>query len=222
MPSITFADMRVKENLHGILGKLPAGTTLVAVTKNQSMEKLHELYEAGWRIFGENRVQELLDKKKQLPDDIEWHLIGHLQTNKVKSIIGHTQLIHGVDSIKLMDELEKQSAARQTQTNILLQFHIAREESKFGFSTGNAQEVFKVPFAKKYPHLTVGGLMGMASLTAEEDEIAREFMLLKNLHKELLSVLPEATVLSMGMSGDYGIAIACGSNMIRVGSALFA
>ncbi len=222
MPSITFAGMRIKENLQTILGQLPAGTTLVAVTKNQSLEKVQELYDAGWRIFGENRVQELLEKKKHLPSDIEWHLIGHLQTNKAKSIIGHTQLIHGVDSIRLMDELEKQAAAMQTKTNILLQFHIAREESKFGFSPGIAGEIFSIPFTKKYPHLLVKGLMGMASLTAEQEEITREFMLLKKLHKELLSVAPEASVLSMGMSGDYRIALACGSNMIRVGSALFA
>lgn len=222
MPSITFAGMRIKENLQTILGQLPAGTTLVAVTKNQSLEKVQELYDAGWRIFGENRVQELLEKKKHLPSDIEWHLIGHLQTNKAKSIIGHTQLIHGVDSIRLMDELEKQAAAMQTKTNILLQFHIAREESKFGFSPGMSGEIFSIPFAKKYPHLLVKGLMCMASLTAEQEVITGEFMLLKKLHKELLSVVPEASVLSMGMSGDYRIALACGSNMIRVGSALFA
>lgn len=213
--------MPVKENLDGLKSRLPEGVTLVAVTKNQPISRLLELYRAGHRVFGENRVQELLEKKKQLPDDIEWHLIGHLQTNKVKSIAGEVALIHSADSIKLLDELEKQGAAKEKTIRVLLQFHVAQEESKFGFTPESAEEVFGIPFKEKYPHLSICGIMGMGSLTENTEQVKKEFLQLKTLHTQLIKILPQANILSMGMSGDYVLAISCGSTMIRVGSALF-
>lgn len=193
--------------------------SLVAVSKLQPVEKIQRLYDWGQRDFGENYVQELLQKKNLLPPDIRWHYIGHLQSNKAKQIVGEVQLIHGIDSLKLLQEVNKQGARKGLAQDCLLQVHIAREETKFGWDEsefgqwlGNEQGLF--------PHVRVRGLMGMASFTSEESLIREEFSGLASLFKREAHSR-QWDILSMGMSGDYPIALECGSNMVRIGSLLF-
>jgi pyridoxal phosphate enzyme (YggS family) len=191
--------------------------TLVAVSKTKPIEDILELYDLGHRDFGENYVQELVDKAEQLPKDIRWHFIGHLQTNKIKSIIPFVYLIHGIDSLKLLKEINKLAEKYSRVIHCLLQVHIAKEETKFGF---NENELFDFRI-NQFAYVKIDGLMGMASLTDNMNQIIIEFKYLRTLFEKLQIANPQLQTLSMGMSNDYKIAIAEGSNMVRIGSLLF-
>jgi hypothetical protein len=191
--------------------------TLVAVSKTKPVEDILELYNLGHRDFGENYVQELTEKAEKLPNDIRWHFIGHLQTNKVKSIVPFIYLIHGVDSLKLLKEIDKQAEKNKRVIDCLLQVHIAQEETKFGF---DETELLNSEL-KQFSNVRIKGLMGMASLTDDINKIRIEFKSLKILFEKLKTQNPELSILSMGMSADYKIAIEEGSNMVRIGSLLF-
>lgn len=195
-----------------------AGVTLVAVSKTKPVEDIRELYELGHRDFGENYVQELADKQVQLPNDIRWHFIGHLQSNKVKYIAPFVHLIHGVDSAGLLREINKQGLKNNRVIDCLLQVHIAQEETKFGLNEQELDELMKMPV---YPHAHIKGLMGMASFSSDVALVQQEFSTLKALFIKYSHAHPEFTVLSMGMSGDYNMAIKEGSTMVRIGSLLF-
>jgi len=191
--------------------------TLVAVSKTKPIEDIHALYDLGHRDFGENYVQELVEKAGQLPKDIRWHFIGHLQTNKVKSIVPFVYLIHGVDSLKLVKEIDKHAKKNDRVIDCLLQVHIAQEETKFGFDEIELSGVE----LKQFSNVRIKGLMGMASLTDDMNKIRIEFKYLKTLFEKLRAENPGLAILSMGMSSDYKIAIEEGSNMVRIGSLLF-
>jgi pyridoxal phosphate enzyme (YggS family) len=195
--------------------------TLVAVSKTKPVEDILALYNLGQKDFGENYVQELAEKEKQLPKDIRWHFIGHLQTNKIKQIIGFVHLIHGVDSLKLLKEINKQSEKINKITNCLLQIHIAQEETKFGLDEDELNEIIRQLDSSTMKNIRVIGLMGMASFTNNENQIRKEFGYLKSLQKKFSTVSFQLSILSMGMTADYKIAIEEGSNMIRVGSLIF-
>lgn len=191
--------------------------TLVAVSKTKPIEDILELYNLGHRDFGENYVQELGEKALKLPNDIRWHFIGHLQTNKVRSIIPFIYLIHGVDSLKLLKEIDKQAEKSKRVIDCLLQVHISQEETKFGFDEA---ELLNLEL-KHFLNVRIKGLMGMASLTDDINKIRIEFKSLRTLFEKLKAQNPELSILSMGMSADYKIAIEEGSNMVRIGSLLF-
>lgn len=215
----------IAENLKRIKASLPDEVTLVAVSKTKPVEMLQEAYDAGQRIFGENRPQEMRDKQAQLPDDIAWHMIGHLQTNKVKYIIDFVDLIHAVDSLKLLEEIDKRAAKADRIVDCLIQVHIAQEQSKFGFDTAEVQALFASGKLAEFEHVKIRGLMGMATFTSDKDQVRMEFDKLKNSFDLILESKSVKTqvfnILSMGMSGDYSIAIAAGSNMVRIGSSIF-
>ncbi len=192
--------------------------TLVAVSKTKSVEEIHELYNLGHRDFAENYVQELLEKKDKLPQDIRWHFIGHLQSNKVKLIVPFVFLIHGVDSVKLLSEINKQGNRAGKIINCLLQVHISTEETKFGFDENEVNDA--VSKLSEFSHLRIKGLMGMASFSNDENLVRNEFSKLKKLFDRLKNG-NDFQVLSMGMSGDYNIAIDEGSNLVRIGSLIF-
>ncbi|MBL3656200.1 YggS family pyridoxal phosphate-dependent enzyme [Fulvivirga sediminis] len=198
---------------------------LVAVSKTKPTELLQEAYNEGVRIFGENKVQELTDKYEALPKDIEWHMIGHLQRNKVKYIAPFVSLIHSVDTFKLLKEINKQGAKSERVISCLLQIHIAKEETKFGLSEEELSEIINSEETKAFENIKIVGLMGMATFTDNKDQIRKEFQYLKNLFDKTASLaLPEnieMQELSMGMSGDYSLAVEEGSTLIRVGSAIF-
>ena len=210
--------MKIAENLKQLKKEIPEKVSLVAVSKTKSAESIQEAYNAGQRDFGENKVQEMVQKWEALPRDIQWHMIGHVQRNKVKYMAPFVHLIHGVDTQKLLLEIEKQAAKNDRVINCLLQVHIAEESSKFGFEPNEVAAVLKQN--QSLPHVNIIGLMGMATFTDDKEQIKREFQQLKSLFDELFASKPNP-VLSMGMSGDYPLAIATGSNMIRVGSLLF-
>ena len=191
--------------------------TLVAVSKTKPVEDILELYDLGHRDFGENYVQELVEKAERLPKDIRWHFIGHLQSNKVKLITPFIYLIHGVDSLKLLKEIDKQAEKNKRLIDCLLQVHIAQEETKFGF---DENELFAL-VPGQFANVKIKGLMGMASLTENTNKIRTEFKHLKIIYKKLLTLTPQLSILSMGMSADYKIATEEGSNMVRIGSLLF-
>jgi len=191
--------------------------TLVAVSKTKPVEDILKLYDLGHRDFGENYVQELVEKSDQLPKDIRWHFIGHLQTNKVKSIIPFVYLIHGVDTLKLLKEINKQAEKHSRVIHCLLQIHIAQEETKFGL---DENELFSLDI-NQFENVKIVGLMGMASLTDDITKIRVEFKQLKIMYDKLTTLNPQLSTLSMGMSSDYKIAIEEGSNMVRIGSLLF-
>ena len=199
--------------------------TLVAVSKTKPVEDIKELYDLGHRDFGENYVQELVQKAEQLPKDIRWHFIGHLQTNKVKHIASFVQLIHGIDSLKLLREINKQGEKHSRIIDCLLQVHIAQEETKFGLNEKELDEILNyVSDALQTPdtsNVRICGLMGMASLTDDMEKVRNEFIVLKTLFNKLRTQNSELRTLSMGMSGDYKIAVEEGSNMVRIGSLLF-
>ncbi|MCB0715168.1 MAG: YggS family pyridoxal phosphate-dependent enzyme [Chitinophagaceae bacterium] len=190
---------------------------LVAVSKTKPVEEIAALYQLGQRDFGENYVQEMVGKSKMLPSDVRWHFIGHLQTNKVKLIASFVQLIHGVDSLKLLKEINKQAAKAGRVIDCLLQVHIATEETKFGLDKEEVEQIMSTLKTMPLSNVNIRGLMGMASLTADERQIKKEFDDLKSLFDSVEGV----DILSMGMSGDYQIAIGSGSNMVRIGSLLF-
>lgn len=213
--------MSVKENLIQLKNSLPPNVTLVAVSKTKPNEMIMEAYEAGQKDFGENYVQELLDKQKELPEDIRWHFIGHLQSNKVKHIVPFVHLIHGVDSVKLLQEINKQGLKIGRTVNCLLQIHIAKEETKFGFSFEECEAFLKSELFKQLSKVKILGFMAMASNTDDEGQIRKEFLSLKEFTISSKFLGFNSDILSYGMSSDYKIAIEEGSNMIRIGSSIF-
>lgn len=212
--------MSLKENYHTIKSQLPDHVQLVAVSKTHPVAAIQEVYDLGQRVFGENKVQELVEKYPLLPKDIRWHLIGHLQTNKVKYIAGFVDTIQSVDSEKLLKEISKEAGKHNRTIKVLLQVKIAEEESKFGLEITEAIDLFQQYLTGKFPHLEITGLMGMATFTENEDQIRKEFSVLKKVFDDLNSIKKLET-LSMGMSDDFPVAIECGANSVRVGSAIF-
>lgn len=217
--------MSIKNNLHFFLQNLPPDCQLIAVSKTKPVEAIQEAYDAGQRVFGENKVQELVPKYEALPKDIQWHLIGHLQSNKVKYIAPFVHLIHSIDSFKLLEEVNKQAVKADRTIACLLQLHIAEEETKFGFSEEEVTDLLASAELQKLGNIQIAGLMGMATFTEDLEQIRREFRGLRGLYERLkASSLPSNVMmrhLSMGMSSDYRIAIEEGSTMIRVGTAIF-
>ncbi len=215
----------IHSNLTRLQAQLPPSVTLVAVSKTKPVSMIQEVYQYGQRDFGENKVQELCEKQPLLPSDIRWHLIGHLQTNKVKYIAPFVHLIHSVDSLKLLSEINKQAEKNNRTINCLLQVYIASEETKFGLSEEELFQLLRSPEYMAMKHITVAGLMGMASNTSNAQQVRNEFKSLKKLFEEVKKTFfPNQDTfkeLSMGMSGDYLTAIEEGSTMIRVGSSLF-
>lgn len=211
--------MSTSDNLQKILNSIPKNVTLVAVSKTKPTDCILEAYEAGQKVFGENKVQEMAQKADLLPKDIEWHMIGHLQTNKVKYIAPFVSLIHAVDSEKLLKEINKRATKNNRVIDCLLQFHIAEESSKFGLNEKEAKKILEIQ--SSYPNVQIIGLMGMATFTSNKEQIKKEFSFLNTIYKKLQKDYPKLKTLSMGMSADYPIAIDEGSNMIRVGSAIF-
>ena len=212
--------MNIQKNLQSLKSQLPEGIDLVAVSKTKPIEDLYKAYEVGHRIFGENKIQEMSQKQEQLPKDIQWHMIGHVQRNKVKYMASYVSLIHGVDSLKLLKEINKQALKNERVIDCLLQVHIAQESSKFGFDGNEIATVFAELDLHPLPNIRVVGLMGMASFTENIEQVKEEFLSLKKIYDTYQSS-QKLSVLSMGMSGDYELAIECGSNMIRVGSRIF-
>ncbi|HET9746650.1 MAG TPA: YggS family pyridoxal phosphate-dependent enzyme [Chitinophagaceae bacterium] len=215
-----------KESYKSIAAELGDDVTLVAVSKTKPVEDILELYTLGHRDFGENYVQELVSKQEQLPKDIRWHFIGHLQSNKVKFIAPFVHLIHGVDSFKLLKEINKNGERSNRTINCLVQVHIAREETKFGLDENELNELVINLVSHPMKHVNLLGLMGMASLTENMDTVRAEFRRLRNLYDQLQNSIPVAfrikfQILSMGMSGDFKVAIEEGSNMVRIGSLIF-
>ena len=213
--------MSVKDNLTKITSELPEGVTLVAVSKTKPNEDILEAYEAGQRIFGENKVQEMVQKWEDLPKDIEWHMIGHVQRNKVKYMAEFVSLIHGVDSPRLLKEINKQAKKHDRVIPCLLQIHIAEEDTKFGLDEKELNELVDSDEFKTMEHIKIVGLMGMATFTEAMDQVRREFAQLKSLYDHLKAKLTDINILSMGMSGDYTVAIEEGSTMVRIGSSIF-
>lgn len=213
--------MSIADNLYKIKSSLPQHVTLVVVTKTHPVEKLMEVYNAGHIIFGENKVQEMLDKYEQLPKDIQWHLIGHLQSNKVKFIAPFVSLIHSVDSLKLLQEINKQAKKNNRIINCLLQVYIADEETKFGFDFSEIEHLLFSEELKLLKNISIVGLMGMATNTPDHGQIGKEFKSLNVFFKKLQSSFPSFQILSMGMSSDYAIAIENGSTLVRIGSSIF-
>ena len=213
--------MNITENLQQIKASIPEHVTLVAVSKTKPNAAILEAYQTGQRVFGENKIQELTEKYESLPKDIEWHMIGHLQSNKVKYIAPFVSLIHGVDSFKLLEEINKRAAQNERVINCLLQIHIAEEDTKFGFNEKEVMELLQSEAFQQLKNIKIVGLMGMATFTDNEQQIRKEFRSLKNLFDKFQIYYLQFQILSMGMSGDYQIAIEEGSNMIRVGSSIF-
>ncbi len=194
---------------------------LIAVSKNQPIEAIQRLYEQGQRDFGENKVQEILDKKPKLPSDIRWHMIGHLQNNKAKKIVGEVEMIQSVDRPKILNTINQLSAQKNIRTAILLQVHIAQEESKHGLYPAQTLELVEQISAGEFGHISLRGLMGMSTFTEDQAQVSREFEELHALYLKCKAENPDIDTLSMGMSGDYELALEAGSNMLRIGSLLF-
>lgn len=216
--------MSIQQNLEHIKSTLPKHVTLVAVSKTKPVSDIMEAYNAGQRIFGENKVQEMVEKQPQLPKDIEWHMIGHLQRNKVKYMAEFVSLIHGVDNFRLLKEIDKQAKIHNRTIDCLLQIKIADEDSKFGMTTQEAQEILQSSDFLELKNVQIVGVMGMATFTDDKKQIESEFSNLKSAFDQLKTLDPSNTnfkIVSMGMSGDYPIAIDCGSTLIRVGSSIF-
>ena len=215
--TILLKRMSIPQNIQKIKREIPETATLVAVSKTKPNQAIQEAYDSGQRIFGENKVQELVQKYEDLPKDIEWHLIGHLQTNKVKYIALFVNMIHAVDSMKLLKEINKQARKNERVINCLLQIKIAEEESKFGLSKTETENILNSEEIKQLTNIKMAGFMGMASNSSDKSQIKEEFNSLHIFFKQH----PQLTILSMGMSNDYKIAIQEGSTMIRVGSTIF-
>jgi len=216
--------MSIKDNLLQIKSQLPESVTLVAVSKTKPVSDLMEAYNAGQRVFGENKIQEMTEKWEQMPKDIQWHMIGHVQTNKVKYMAEYVSLIHGVDSLKLLQEINKQAAKHNRIIDCLLQMYIAEEETKFGLDEKELEDIFHIVQNDKLQNIKVVGLMGMATFTDNQTQIKKEFLNLKSTFDKinLLSIVNyQLSIISMGMSGDYKQAIECGSTMVRIGSSIF-
>jgi hypothetical protein len=217
--------MSITQNLNNIKSQLPSNVTLVAVSKTKPVADLMEAYNAGQRIFGENKIQEMAEKWEQMPKDIQWHMIGHVQTNKVKYMAPFVSLVHGVDSFKLLKEINKQAARNNRTIDCLLQVFIAEEETKFGLDEKELNEILISKEFKELKNIRIVGLMGMATFTDNQKQIEKEFKHLKNIFDNLQNQPKnqnlQPTILSMGMSGDYKLAISCGSTMVRIGSSIF-
>jgi pyridoxal phosphate enzyme (YggS family) len=226
--------MSIKEKLLQIKSQIPDHVTLVAVSKTKPIADLMETYNAGQRIFGENKIQEMTDKWEEMPKDIQWHMIGHVQTNKVKFMAEYVSLIHGVDSLKLLQEINKQAQKHNRVIDCLLQIYIAEEESKFGLDENELDEILKQVQNdnSELKNIRIVGLMGMATFTDNQTQIKKEFDNLKNIFDKINAdaisedainkdAINRVSILSMGMSGDYKLAIECGSTMVRIGSSIF-
>lgn len=213
--------MSIKKQLQELKSVLPKQVTLVAVSKTKPVHDLMKAYDVGQRIFGENKVQEMVEKHQQMPKDIQWHMIGHVQRNKVKYMAPFVDLIHGVDSLKLLSEINKQALKNNRCINGLLQIKIAAEDSKFGMTKNDAIQLIKSSEFKNLKNIKIKGVMGMATFTDDQNKIRKEFETLKSTFSELKSIQDSMHIISMGMSGDYPLAIECGSTMIRVGSHIF-
>ena len=211
--------MNIKKKITETINSIPKHIDLVAISKTKSSEEIIQAYDVGQRIFGENKVQEMTEKQRVLPSDIHWHMVGHLQRNKVKYIASYVSLIHSVDSMKLIIEIDKQALRNERIIPCLLQIKIAKETSKFGLSQDDASKLLENSI--KYRNVKIYGLMGMASLTKDELQIDNEFKKLKTFFDQLKSKFNHLKILSMGMSSDYKIGIKNGSNMIRIGSQIF-
>ena len=212
--------MSISNNIKSLYSELPKDVSLVAVSKTKPASDIEEAYSTGQRIFGENKIQEMSDKWEQLPKDIEWHMIGHVQTNKVKYMAPYVSLIHSADRLKLFKEINKQAKAAERTIQVLLQIKIAEEDSKFGMPPQEAIQVLEENVLAQYDNVEVTGLMGMASFTDDQEQVKREFVQLKSIFDRFKD-RHNLKTLSMGMSGDYELAIECGSNMVRIGSAIF-
>lgn len=216
--------MSIGQNLAGIKSSLPQGVEMVAVSKFHPVSELMEAYEAGQRIFGESRQQELLAKAPQMPADVRWHFIGHLQTNKVKSLVGRVAMIESVDSERLLALIDSVSEAAGVITNVLMQVHVAREETKFGFYPEELEDFFAQGKHRQLRAVKICGVMGMASNTDDTDRIRADFQAIAACKRRIEALAPDLSgfdILSMGMSSDYEIAIACGANLVRIGTAIF-
>jgi hypothetical protein len=216
--------MSIQTNLTQIKQTLPQAVTLVAVSKTKPIVDLMEAYEAGQRIFGENKIQEMTGKWENMPKDIHWHMIGHVQTNKVKFMAEYVDLIHGVDSLKLLEEINKQAKKHNRVIDCLLQIYIADEETKFGLDEKELNDLLHSDAFKSLHNIKIVGLMGMATFTTNQDQIKKEFLNLRTIFDQLKAINTEncqLNTLSMGMSGDYPLAISCGSTMVRIGSSIF-
>jgi|TARA_B110000037_G_scaffold223099_1_gene302059 pyridoxal phosphate enzyme (YggS family) len=213
--------MSIVDNLQIISSSLPKHVSLVAVSKTKPISDIQEAYDAGQRIFGENKIQEMVEKHEVLPKDIEWHMIGHLQRNKVKYMAPFVDLIHGIDSLKTLKEINKQALKHHRNINCLLQVKIAQEETKFGLETNEIESILSNSAFNELKNITITGLMGMASFTDDSSQVSKEFQSLKIIFDKLKTHHSSLTTISMGMSGDYKLAIEAGSNMIRVGSSIF-
>ncbi len=212
--------MSIESNFQNVKSKLPTHVTLAAVSKTHPIEPIHELYSLGQRVFAENKVQELVEKEALLPKDIQWHLIGHLQRNKVKFIVPFVDTIQSVDSEKVLREINKQAEKIDRKIKVLLQVKIAQEDTKYGLEVNETKELLMKWKAGEFPFVEIEGLMGMASFVEDQNQVKQEFQFLKHLYDKLSLYYPFKT-LSMGMSGDYPLAIECGATLVRVGSALF-
>lgn len=213
--------MNISEQIKYYKSQLPEDVVLVAVSKTKPEEDLLEAYNAGQRVFGENKIQEMTEKWENLPKDIEWHMIGHVQSNKVKYMAEYVNLVHGIDRLKLIKELNKQAQKYDRTINCLLQIKIAEEDTKFGMDINDAEAILNKDFKKTYPNVNVVGFMGMATFTNDEKQVQREFKTLKSHFDRLSKDYNSLKILSMGMSGDYKLAITEGSTMVRIGSAIF-
>lgn len=216
--------MNITENLQKIRAGLPEEVSLVAVSKTRTVEEIMEAYRAGQRIFGENKIQEMTEKQQQLPEDIQWHMIGHVQRNKVKYMAGYVSLIHSIDSLALLKEVEKQAAKHRRTISCLLQIRIAAEDTKYGMTVEAARELLHSGELRNMKHVCITGLMGMATFTEDKAQIKKEFLYLKTVYEDLRSLpVPNVrmSVLSTGMSDDYNLALQCGSTMVRIGSRIF-
>ena len=213
--------MNISEQIKYYKSQLPEDVVLVAVSKTKPEKDLLEAYNAGQRVFGENKIQEVTEKWENLPKDIEWHMIGHVQSNKVKYMAEYVNLVHGIDRLKLIKELNKQAQKHDRTINCLLQIKIAEEDTKFGMDINDAEAILNKDFKKTYPNVNVVGFMGMATFTNDEKQVQREFKSLKSHFDRLSKDHNSLNILSMGMSGDYKLAITEGSTMVRIGSAIF-
>ena len=216
--------MPIAENLISIKSNLPQQVILVAVSKTKPVSDLMQAYEAGQRIFGENKIQEMTEKWEVMPKDIQWHMIGHVQTNKVKFMAPFVNLIHGIDSLKLLQEIDKQAQKNNRIIDCLLQIHIAEEETKFGLNEKELTSLLSSTIFQEMKNIRVTGLMGMATFTEDKEQVKKEFIHLKSIFDKLRALKTEncqLNIISMGMSGDYQLAIDGGSTMVRIGSSIF-
>lgn len=213
--------MNISQKIRQFKEELGEEVSLVAISKTKPNSDIMEAYEAGQRQFGENKIQDLTAKWEELPKDIEWHMVGHVQRNKVKYMAPFVSLVHAVDSLKLLKEINKEAKKNDRSIKCLLQIKIAEEESKFGINEEEAKEILNSEAYKKFKNVEIVGLMGMATFTDDQEQVKKEFLKLKRIFDDFKKDHANFTLLSMGMSGDYKIAVECGSNMVRIGSSIF-